>query len=392
MMRSLRSRALVSAAALAATIVTACDSPTSPDTRYRIPVQTDDGWQTASLESVGMEVGPLEEVLQLIADTDHHLYHGMLIVRHNRLVFEHYWAGEEMDLATLDLVPKEFNRDSLHYVASVSKSLTSALLGIAMERTGTGSVEDSLFAHFPAYRDLMSQDNAGILVKHLLGFSSGLEWNEFVYGFDDPRDSHYQMFAAADPIHYLLARPVTFTPGSQFNYNSGDTNLVGEIVRTMTGATALDAFADTVLFGPLGITTYRWTRIGNVPNLVFASGGAWLRPRDMAKFGTMYLDGGIWNGVQVVPAAWVAASTTMATPLPSEYGATYGYGYNWWLGRSEFRGSTVDYFRALGWGGQEIFVYPELDLVLVFTSGAYYDARTPPLHTVLDYILEAVVD
>lgn len=369
----------------------ACDSATGPEPDWT-PPETGDGWAIGAPESVGMAREPLVALEQKIDGTPDHRIHGIVVVRHGVLVFERYWPGTDLEPGTLAPVDRDFDRDKLHYVASVSKSLTSALLGIAMDRTGAGSVGDSIFRYFPEHVDLADSARAAITLEHLLTFSSGLEWNEFVYGFDDPRDSHNQMFAADDPVRYLLERPVTFPSGSRFHYNSGDTNLLGDVIRRMTSAATLVEYADDRLFAPLGIEAFAWLRFPQAPEVTFASGGASLRPRDMAKFGQLYLDGGSWNGVQVVPPAWVVASTREAIPLVDQ-GALYGYGYNWWLGRSRFRDGQVDFALAAGWGGQYIFVYPALDLVVVHTGGGYYDDRPLGVHTLVqDYILDAIVD
>ena len=111
----------------------------------------------------------------------------------------------------------------------------------------------------------------------------------------------------------------------------------------------------------------------------------------MAKFGALYLNGGSWNGTQIVPSSWVDASTDPSIPFVGSYRTLYGYGYNWWLGRSQFGEQRVAYFRASGWGGQNIYVYPELDLILVFTAGGYWESRPLDVNDLIEfYILEAI--
>jgi len=377
---------------VALSLATACDSPTGPGTDYQKPVQTGDGWQTASLESVGMDPAPLQNLLQLIDDTDDHMIHSILIIKDQRLVFEEYWPGTDLVPESLAPVERNFDRETLHYVASVSKSITSALAGIALDMGLIGGVDDLLFPYFPEYEELRNDDNGPVTLRHLLSFSSGYDWNEFVYGFDDPRDSHYQMFRSQDPVRYLLGRPMVTQPGAEFRYNSGDTNLVGEIVRRASSSATLIDFAVEHLFSPLGIDAWEWTSFGWAPKVIFASGGASLRPRDMAKLGALYLEGGLWNGVRVVSQTWVAESTEMAVPLIGNYQTLYGYGYNWWLGRFHFRGESVEYFRAAGWGGQDVFVIPDLEMVIVFTAGGYYETRPLSVTDIMeDHILGAVI-
>jgi len=371
----------------------ACDSPTGPNDRLQNPPQADDGWETASLLDVGMDPDPLLGLLDLIEDTENHLIHSLLIVKDQKLVFENYWPGADLNPVGLDPVVKNFDRETLHYVASVSKSITSALTCIALDKGFIDSVEEPVFDHFLDHDDLRTDQTTQITLGHLLSFSSGFHWNEFVYGFDDPRDSHYMMFSSEDPIRHLLGRPLDTTPGALFHYNSGDTNLLGEIVRRASPSNTLIDFAVEHLFDPLGIDAFEWTRFGRAPEVTFASGGASLRPRDMAKLGALYLNGGTWNGTRLLSQAWVDESTEMVVPLIGNYPTLYGYGYNWWLGRFQFSGTTFEYFRAAGWGGQDVFVIPSLELVIVFTAGGYYDPRPLSVNEMIqDYILAAVLD
>jgi CubicO group peptidase (beta-lactamase class C family) len=377
--------------ALLLLVAVACDSPAAPDQGFARPPQTGDGWETALLRDVGMHAVPLLDLLDLIDSTDNHLLHSLLIVKDRKLVFEQYWPGTDLTPENLSPVEREFDRETLHYVASVSKSLTSALVGIAVDRAAIGGVGGSPFSYLPAYAHLRTQANEPITLAHLLSFSSGYDWNEFVYGFDDPRDSHNQMFATADPIGHLLARPVVTPPGSVFHYNSGDTNILGDIVRRATGSETLVEFADRYLFQPLGIDRYEWFRFPLADEVTFASGGASLRPRDMAKLGALYVNRGVWNGRRILSAQWVDASVRQSIPLPHNSGSLYGYGYNWWLGRLQYADRQVEYFRAAGWGGQDVYVVPELHMVVVFTAGAFYENR-PLSNRVLieEYIFEAI--
>jgi CubicO group peptidase (beta-lactamase class C family) len=373
----------------------ACDFFTGPDDEYPVPPQTNDGWETASLEDVGMEPDSLLALLDLISNTEDHLIHSILIVKDEKLVFEQYWDGIDLffdESTPMGEVTRNFDRDALHYMASVSKSFTSALVGIAVDRGLIGGVEDPVFSYFPEHEDLKNDGNAQIALADLLAMRSGFDWNEFEYGFDDPRDSHHQMFAAADPMRFLLGRPLVSTPGTEFLYNSGDTNILGEVVRRSSSSSYLADFAESYLFEPLGIDTYRWTRMTLADEVTFASGGMYLRPRDMAKFGLLYLSGGSWNGRQIVSSAWVDASKEMSIPLVG-YRTLYGYGYQFWLGRLPYGDDGVEYYLAAGWGGQYIYVISEFDMVVVFTAGGYYDTRPISFQGVIEnYIFESIVD
>ncbi len=152
-------------------------------------------------------------------------------------------------------------------------------------------------------------------------------------------------------------------------------------------------FAHRYFFQPLGIEAYDWVRLALADEVTFASGGASLRPRDMAKLGALYLNGGVWNGERIISTEWVGASTEMTTPLVGNYRTLYGYGYNWWLGRSQYKDRGVEYFRASGWGGQDVYVFPELELIIVFTAGGFYDTQSLNVNDIIEhYIFQAIVE
>jgi CubicO group peptidase (beta-lactamase class C family) len=173
------------------------------------------------------------------------------------------------------------------------------------------------------------------------------------------------MHMAPDPCRYVLGLPVTAPAGQDFFYNTGALTLVSAIIRKIVGR-PLDEFAREMLFEPLGITGFEWTRVKGDTD---AGGGLRLRPRDMAKIGQLVLAGGRWNGRQIVSKAWIDASMTPRL----EATGPYFYGYLWWLGRLLHRGREVHWAAALGRGGQSIRVVPELDLVVAVTAGYYQD-------------------
>jgi CubicO group peptidase (beta-lactamase class C family) len=262
-------------------------------------------------------------------------------------------------------------------------------MGIALDEGLISSVDDTVFSFFPEYEYLKNEDNDNITIEHMLKMSSGYDWNEFVYDFDDPRDSHYQLFNSPSPLVFLLGRPIVSNPGSVWNYNSGDTNLLGEIVRRASLSNYLYEFAEEYLFGPLGIDTYHWKRLPLADSVTFASGGLFLKPRDMLKIGTLYLNDGRWRGAQIISSSWVHESFENTVPLND----TWAYGYQWWLPLAQYRSGTVRSYAAMGWGGQQITVIPELELVVVWTAGGYYEDILVEVEDIVsDYILKAIVD
>ncbi len=372
---------------LAATAGLTCSSSTAPSGlyyTYRVPQQVDDGWETSSLASVGMDAGPLIALMDTLLGAEQHRIHSVLVVKGGKLVFEEYFAGYKFSLAQQDEYIS-FGRDTLHNLASVTKSFTSALVGIAIDRGSIESLNERAFTYFPEHADLSVGGKSEIRLEHLITMTSGLEWDETTHWYPDPRNDIVQLFLVDDPIRYVLEKPLVAEPGTQFHYSGGCTNVLGEVVSRATH-TSLDTYSEQFLFNPLGVTDFEWQYLPG--GVAFASGDLRLRPRDMAKFGYVYLSRGTWNGTRVLSENWIDVSTRRHIPLSR--GWTDGYGYGWWTKTYEVDGSPVETFFASGWGGQQISIVPELDMVVVFTGGGYYeDALLSPDEMMGEYVLPA---
>jgi CubicO group peptidase (beta-lactamase class C family) len=339
---------------------------------YRVPEQTNDGWETASLADVGINEATITDSMNALLSLDEHPLHGIVVIKDGRLVLEEYFSGEDLDLTEgLNYVNKDFDRDTLHSQASASKSVTSILLGIAIDQGLVRGVNETMLSFFPEHSDLKDGDKDGITLEHMLSMSSGIPWDEG-YSYTDPRNDLNQMFYGEDPVRYVLEKPIVAPPGSEFIYNSGTTNLLGEVVRRSTGLTLLE-FARQHLLAPLGIDSADWIPFPNAPHIAVASSTLYLRPRDMAKIGQLYLQGGAWKGERIVSEGWVTESARESIRVPPSSspiaGLIHGYGYQWWRGTFS-NGDTETYFAA-GWGGQFIFVLPDLDMVVVLTGGQF---------------------
>jgi CubicO group peptidase (beta-lactamase class C family) len=332
-----------------------------------VPVARDDGWPVASVdEDKLIDRGALCGMADRLAASDANI-HAVLVARSGKLVFERYFRGA-------DEVPGRFygsrvenitfDADTLHNVKSVSKSVASLVVGIAIDRGLIRSVNEPVFSFFPELSDLRSPEKERIQLSHLLTMSMGLKWVEATPGTGDDNDE-VRMHMAADPCRYVLGLPVTAPAGQEFFYNTGALTLVSAIIRKAIGR-PLDEFARETLFEPLGITKVEWSRVKGDTD---AGGGLRLRPRDMAKIGQLVLAGGRWNDRQVVSKAWIETSTAPKIKIPDGR----FYGYLWWLGRSLVNGRGVHRADALGRGGQQIRIVPELDLVVVVTAGYYQD-------------------
>jgi CubicO group peptidase (beta-lactamase class C family) len=370
---------------------------------YQAPPQTGDGWETASLDDVGINEKLFREAIDRIRDGTYPNVHSVLIVKGGRLVFEEYFDGYSFDYLGDQFRGEytEFGINSLHNLASVTKSFTSALLGIAIERGFIQDEREQVFAFFPEYSHLKTGSHNRITLEHLLTMTSGLEWNELEVWLGDITHDLIQLFIVSDPLEYILAKPLVAEPGTTWYYNGGGVNLLGEVIRRASGL-RIDDFSEKYLFSPLGITEYQWDHIN--PDIIHASGNLKLRPRDMAKFGYLVLNGGTWKGERIIPAEWIKTSTrahvsipwdSMEETLGDEYVdilETEGdrYGYLWWLKTYDVNSQTVDSFYADGWGGQNIIVFPSLDMVVVFTGGNYVGPE-PVDEIVTRHILPAVL-
>ncbi len=354
---------------------------------YSKPEQTGDGWETASLNDVGMDENTVLGAVNRIQNGYYLEIHSIVIVKENKLVFERYFPGHDFNYRGENFHGDfiNYNRDKVNNTHSATKSIASALVGIAVDKGFINSVDEKIFSYFTNYSNINNTDKDKITVKHLLTMTSGFEWNEWDVGIGESANDVYRFNISPDPVRYVLEKPVITEPGTSFYYNCGGVDLLGEIIRIASGM-GVDDFSEQYLFGPLGITNYQWQRLSS--GLVVTHGDVMLRPRDQAKFGYLFLNKGEWNGQRILSESWVERSTEQYLPLPQLNWAD-GYGYLWWLMEFNIQGQIYKSYCAEGWGDQKISVFPELDMVVVFTGANY----TGPLQTndILErYILPAV--
>jgi CubicO group peptidase (beta-lactamase class C family) len=352
---------LLGGAALAP--ITALPIYADPPDGCGVPVARDDGWLVAfANEDKLVDRDALCRMADRLAASAN--AHAVLVARGGKLVFERYFRGAD-EINDRPVANATFDADTLHDMKSVSKSVASLALGVAIDRGFVGSVNEPIFSFFPELSDLRSPEKERIRLSHALTMSMGLKWVEATPSTGNYNNDEARMHMAPDPCRYVLGLPVTAPAGQDFFYNTGALTLVSAIIRKVVGR-PLDEFARETLFEPLGITGFEWTRVKGDTD---AGGGLRLRPRDMAKIGQLVLAGGRWNDRQIVSKAWIDASMTPRL----EATGPYFYGYLWWLGRSLHGGREVHWAAALGRGGQSIRVVPELDLVVVVTAGYYQD-------------------
>jgi CubicO group peptidase (beta-lactamase class C family) len=273
---------------------------------------------------------------------------------------------------------------------SVSKSVTSLLVGIAIERKLIAGVDEPVIGFFPEYSGLKTPGWDGITLRHLLTMSSGIKWDENRQ-WSDPASDEPHLGSESDPVGYVLAKPIAVPPDTIWNYNGGGSDLFGNIIERVSGK-SLDDFAREALFAPLGIIDWQWQKYDN--GRFSAAAGLRLRPRDAARIGQLVLDHGVWNGRQIVPAAWVAQSVAPRFQTIGYFGGLFFYGYQWWLGRTLTQEKEVTWIAAVGLGGQRIFIVPDLELVVMTTSGLYTSPRqsSGPLDIPCNFVIPSIRD
>lgn len=340
-----------------------------------------DRWPVAAPETAGLDptilcaIGPRFEAWK---EAD---IHSVVVIRHGKLVYEHYFAGPDETLGhPIGVV--QFDAATRHDIRSIEKSVTSLVLGILIGQGRMAGIDQKVLDALPEYADLRTPEKDRITLRHLLTMSQGLAWNEDL-PYANPLNSETQMDFSPDPVRYALSRPVEAPPGLVWNYSTASATIIAAMALKATGQ-PLDALARTELFSPLGITDYEWA---HVPSGQVSPYGLRMKPRDLAKIGQLVLNHGVWNDQQVVPADWVAAATAPHITAAQ----AFFYGYQFWLGRSFVLGREIDWIAGVGYGGQRLFIVPALDLVALVHAGLYTSSMQGwvPIAVLNRYVLPA---
>lgn len=220
------------------------------------PIGGMDSWPIATPESVGLSKAALCPMVKWLAESKLDNVHAVLVVRHGKLVFEQYFTGADEHLGR-SVGNVTFGPTVRHDERSVTKSVVSLVMGVAIDRGWIKSVDAPVFSFFPEYASLSTPEKSRITIRDLLTMSSGIEWHEEDVPYTSPDNSEIIMDSSSDPLRAALAPPVVAAPGQIWNYNSGSTELLGAILKRATGK-GVDELAGTLLFAPLGITDFTW--------------------------------------------------------------------------------------------------------------------------------------
>ena len=374
---------------IVALLLISCGSDPSSQYTYRQPEKADDGLDVGTPEEVKMDQALIASAVDDISGGKYGEVHSLLIYKDSRLVFEEYFPGYDYmwDGPNFHGAWVNWDWDTEHNIHSAGKSITSACIGIAIDRGFIDSVDQSIFDYLPEYQYLNTAGKRRITIEHLLTMTSGLEWDEWGTSYSSEENDVIALWLECDdPVACILEKPLVSEPGSKFTYSGGNMTVLGEIIKNATGMD-IEAFSGQYLFAPLGIETPEWRWIEG-SGVVYAGGDQKLTPREMLKFGVTYLNGGVWDGQQIVPEQWVEHSATpypgpdsswhnsFLQPIPpgdNTWGSR-GYSYAWWTHEFSHSGTEFPAFWAFGWGGQRIVVFPDQDVVVVFTGGNYTSA------------------
>jgi len=306
--------------------------------RYHKPVSESE-LTTGRFESSGDSLF-IYSLLPRIIRGEYGRLNSFLLLKNNRLICEEYYYG--------------YTADDLHFIESSTKSITSLLIGIAMDRGFITDLQTPIYTYFPEYIHLQEGQYKDISLEYLLTMTSG---------FNIQNDA---TFKSDNRIEYALQRDLAATPGTQFAYDGGNTEILGGIIWESTGMFA-DEFARQYLFESLGITSLNW-EANKQDGFPCMGGSLQLRPRDMAKIGLLVQNRGKYNHKQIISEQWIQKSTSFKT---TTHIMGDDYAYHWWVLTLESADSRYRTIWANGWGSQFIYIIPEINAVIVTTGYNY---------------------
>jgi len=271
----------------------------------------------------------------------------LLIFKDGKLLVEEYFNG--------------WTQDEPHQLQSVSKSLTSLLVGKLITEGKLQDVNTPIIELIPQYKDLLTGEKSKITLAHLMNMAAGIEWNEWDVSYEDPNNLMNKLLASDDAVAFTLARPLTNKIGNHFSYSRGYVSVVTAALDAIVDQDKVEDYARETLSKSLCFKNAFWQYTENK-----TSGSGYLRPIDMLKIGQLMLDDGKWLGEQVISEQWIKDS--MDPQINTNYDK---YGYFWWRDVSFSAGESYTVVQASGYGGQEIIIVKELGLIVVATASNY---------------------
>ncbi|MGA8475108.1 MAG: serine hydrolase domain-containing protein [Candidatus Cybelea sp.] len=331
---------------------------------YREPLVGDDGWPVGTLTDVGLRLQPIAAAMRRIVslrepNLTSPYVHSVAIVRHGRLVLDEYFYG--------------FSAARPHDVRSAGKSVTTLLVGRAIEDTARFTPQTQVLAFLSQYAPFAHDDprKRRMSVADLMTMSSGLACDDNDDNSPGNEDSMESQSAQPDWYKYALDLPMQYDPGTRAVYCSAGINLLGAIVSRATG-TPLDQYFYRRFAQPMQFAQYALWLMPPPTRAAYMGGGDYFRPRDFLKFGQLFLSHGVWNGQQIVGDAWLRASIVKRAVMNEDaVGEGDRYGYGWHLAELSIDGRKYSVVNAGGNGGQLLIIVPKLDMLVMITAGNY---------------------
>jgi len=346
---------------------------------YSIPEQRDDGWEVSDIQSEGLELNLIEILLKKIARDHYKNIHNFLIIKNGKLILDEFY---KKSLTIVDSYVQ--NRDiNVHAMMSVTKSIVSILTGIAINNNTIGGIGERVYSYFPEYEsfDNWTKNKSKITIKNFLTMRHGLDWDETSYEYSDPLNTYNRMEKYNDWVKFTLDRELISEQGKTFAYSTGASHTIEALISNAAGI-SFPEFTDQYLFRPLKIKKRAWFTAPNG-----RADDVYMTVRDMAKIGQLVVNHGRWKGKQLVSVEWINESTRQILKISDKF----GYGYFWWRYIFKINGNTFKTILAWGYGGQFIFVFPDINMVCCFTSGNYLnDLSKQPFEMIEKYILPSI--
>jgi CubicO group peptidase (beta-lactamase class C family) len=340
------------------------------DAGKQVPPNDTDKWDLVAAAQVEMDPVLLARASSDLPSAKEHGMDSMLVMRHGKPVLENYWNG--------------FNKDTLHDLRSATKSITSLMLGIAIDKQMVGGVADQLSSYLGPLYPAAPALKQGITLESMLTMRSGLDCDDWV---DSSAGNESKMYLQTDWVKFYLNLPSVMAPDTETHYCTGNPVALGRVIN-LASKRSIPDFANEFLFAPMDIKAAIWADFDE-HRQTDTGGHLRLRPRDMMKIGQLALQNGVWNNTGLVSSAWITQSTSKQTTFEFP-GLSKGYGYFWWRSNRYVNGKPYEMYYADGNGGQYIFVVPAFDLVAVFTGSNYNsDNANRPFSIMDNYILAA---
>ena len=362
-------------------------------------------WAAASPARLGLNKDALAALDRALASGQYGYIDGLLVIRHGQVGYEKAYRHDYAAIYQKDAAQKSalnssdpggpynyfnpwwhpyYHATDLHTLQSVTKTVTSAIIGVALARHEFPDLDTPVLHFFDTTAiDHLDGRKRRLTLRHLLTMTAGLAWNEDTVPYADPANDGSVMEASHDWVKYVLDKPMAAEPGKVFNYNGGATQLLAHVFRVATGHD-LEEYGAKHLFNPLGIRRYYWKRAPT--GLVDAQGGLYLAQKDLAKICYLYLKAGKWQDQQLVSAEYVRQSVAPSVRVSPGV----AYGYQWWR-QSYGKKSTAVAWRGSGFGGQFALVLPQYDAVVILTAwNILPNMPYPTAALLIDHIRRAV--